>query len=62
MDNPGKQEKALDPIKIIAFIFVLILIVNMVLFAFGKITAFVFWFIIALCGLIAYLGLPKLRK
>ncbi|MFC1728561.1 hypothetical protein ACFLZ7_03800 [Nanoarchaeota archaeon] len=61
MANDGKK-KTLNPVKTLSLIFVLILIVNMTAFAFHKITTFTFWIIIGLAALVAYIGLPKLRK
>ncbi len=49
-------------LKTISILLMLILIVNIVLFALGRINPLVFWLIIVIAGLIAYKGLPLLKK
>ena len=60
MVEPTK--KTLDHIKVIGGIFILILVINIVLFVIKKITTFVFWFVIILAALVAYILLPRLKK
>jgi len=48
--------------KIIAVFLIILLIINLILFAFKKISNFVFWLIIIICALFAYKGLPYIRK
>ena len=50
-----------ETVKLIGILFVLLIIVNLVLFVIGKINNYVFWMIIIICGLVAYKGLPRLR-
>ncbi|MDO8740572.1 MAG: hypothetical protein Q7J54_03275 [Candidatus Woesearchaeota archaeon] len=50
-----------EPIKLMAIIFTVVVVINMILFAFGVISTFYFWFIIILCAFIAYFVIPKLK-
>jgi hypothetical protein len=48
--------------KEITYLILVVLIANMVLFALGKIGAFLFWALIAIGALYAYKVLPKLKS
>ncbi len=56
------EKKTINPLKTLVLVFVVILIINIVLFAFGKIDAFTFWMIIAFGALVAYYVVPKLMQ
>ncbi|MBU0614545.1 MAG: hypothetical protein KJ601_00470 [Nanoarchaeota archaeon] len=47
--------------KIFSIFLIVILIVNMVLFALQRINALIFWGTIIICAAFAYLVLPKLK-
>ena len=49
-------------IKIISFIFILILIINMILFGLGIINDLTFWFIIIFGAGVSYIINNKLKK
>ena len=49
-------------VKILAGVLICWLIVNLVLFGMGKISSTVFWITIAVFALVAYKGMPMLRK
>ena len=49
-------------IKIASILLIVILLVNMVLFALGKVGGLYFWITIAVIGLIAYKVLPSIKK
>lgn len=51
-----------EPIKLMAIIFTVVIVGNIILFIFGKISTFYFWFIIILCAFIAYFVIPKLNE
>ena len=53
------QEKT---IKLIAIFFILLIIVDLVLFLIGRIDPLTFWIVIILCALVAYKGLPMLKS
>jgi len=46
--------------KTIAWLLILVLVVNIVLFALGKINALMFWLIIIVAAVVAYKVLPNL--
>ena len=48
-------------LKLIAIILVVIVIVNMALFALQIITGLIFWAVIIVIALIAYKGIPSLK-
>lgn len=48
--------------EMIAFAVILILIVNIVLLAMGKMPVLWFFLILGLCALMAYKGIPYLRR
>ena len=50
-----------EPIKLMAIVFSVVIVINLILFAFGVISTFYFWFIIILCAFIAYFVIPKLN-
>ena len=49
-------------LKFLVFLIVLILIANLVLFAFRKISDIVFWAMIIIAAVFAYFILPKIKK
>jgi hypothetical protein len=49
-------------LKIFAIILILILIVNLILFALKSVNPLIFWIILILTAIIAYKIMPKLRK
>ncbi len=49
-------------IKAIGVFFMLLVVAAMVLFALGRIPVLTFWIVLALCGLVAFVLLPKLKK
>ncbi|MBI2130074.1 hypothetical protein HYU07_07665 [Candidatus Woesearchaeota archaeon] len=51
-----------EPIKLMAIVFSVVIVINLILFVFGAISTFYFWFIIILCAFIAYLVIPKLKE
>lgn len=52
----------MDWIKIGASIAIIAIILNLILFALGRMSSLWFWIIIILCSVYAYLVVPKLRK
>lgn len=52
----------ITPSAIISIALIIILVANLALFAFQKINTLLFWLIIIICALIAYKGLPVLKK
>jgi len=48
-------------IKIIGTFFILLIIIDLVLFILGKINTYLFWIIIIICAIVAYKVLPNLR-
>ena len=51
-----------DILKIVSIGLIVVLVVNAVLFAMGIIPVLNFWIIIAVIALIAYKGMPLLKK
>ena len=49
-------------LKLFSAFLILFLILNLLLFAFGKINDAIFWTVIIAIGIIAYKILPKLKK
>ncbi len=49
-------------VKVLSGIVAAIIVLNIVLFSFGRIRVGMFWIIIALAAVFAYIVLPKLRK
>jgi len=47
--------------KIISIILILIVVSNMLLFAFGRINDLFFWIVIIICAIFAYKLVPKLK-
>lgn len=52
MNTSQNQDKL---VKFISIIFIIIALANFVLFVFGKLDEMVFWIIIIVCGLAAYI-------
>ena len=48
--------------KVASIAIILGLIINMVLFAAGKINAIQFWFVIIVTSIIAFVALPKIKS
>jgi len=48
--------------KILSMVVLVIVLTNMILFAFRKINSVMFWSIIVLCAIFAYVVLPKLKQ
>ena len=48
-------------IKFIGIFFILLVIVDLVLFVLGKINTYFFWLVIIISAVVAYKVLPKLR-
>jgi len=49
-------------LKHVAVILVIVIVLNMILFAFGLITQLLFWIVIIVISFVAYKVLPKLNK
>ncbi len=49
-------------IKLIGIFFILLIVLALILFIFGKINAYWFWLIVIVSAVVAYKVLPKLRK
>ena len=60
-DLQTKMKKP-DPIQIISIIMLILVLANITLFAFGRNPAWLFWLIIIIAALVAYVILPRLRK
>ena len=52
----------MKPLKIIGIIVLIFLLLNLVLFAMGKISDLVFWVVIAAGAVFVYWVLPRLKK
>jgi hypothetical protein len=52
----------MQTIKIAALALTVLVILNLILFAFGRINPLLFWLILAIIGLAAYKILPKFKK
>jgi 4-hydroxybenzoate polyprenyltransferase len=48
--------------KIISIMLAVILVANILFFVLGKLSGWFFWGIIVFCAIMAYLGIPYLRK
>ena len=49
-------------LKIVGIVFLVILVLNIILFSFTIIGAGLFWIVILVCAVFAYFVLPKLKK
>jgi len=49
-------------LKLVALILIIAITLNLILFAFGKISQFSFWVTVIVTAVIAYKVLPKLKK
>ena len=49
-------------VKFFSLVAVVVVILNITLFSFGKISVGVFWFIIILMAFLAYIILPRLKN
>lgn len=52
----------MDKIKAISWICIVILVANMLLFAFGKISAWVMWIVIIAIALMAFPGMKYIKR
>lgn len=50
-----------EVIKLLGILFVLLIVVNLILFIIGRIKGYVFWVVIIICGIVAYKVLPRLK-
>lgn len=48
--------------KILAIIFTIILVANIILFAMHMISIYIFWIIIILAAVVAWFGIPNINK
>ena len=51
----------MNSIKVLSIVASIILIINIILFAIGKISAYLFWFILVAMAFVAYYLLPKMK-
>lgn len=51
-----------NQLKIIGYVVFVILILNLILFALGKISDVIFWVVIVLGAIFVYKVLPKIKK
>ncbi len=49
-------------LKGIGIFFMILVVAAMTLFALGRIPVLTFWIVLALCGLVAFVLLPRLKK
>ncbi|MBS3123732.1 hypothetical protein J4437_03780 [Candidatus Woesearchaeota archaeon] len=49
-------------LKIIGYVVLAILVLNMILFGMGLVNGLVFWLVIALGAIFVYFGLPKMKE
>ena len=49
-------------VKILAIAAIIIVVLNMILLAFGLISIFLFWIIIIAIAILAYFGIPYLKE
>ncbi len=49
-------------IKSIGIFFVLLIVLDLILFIMGKINTYIFWMVIIICGIVAYKVLPWWRN
>ena len=52
----------MKPTKIISLVFAVIVVLNIALFAFGKVNVLLFWLVIVLAALYVYFILPNIKK
>ena len=52
----------MNSIKLIAIMLAILVIADIVLFSFGKISVLLFWIVIVFCAIMAYFGIPYMRK
>ena len=52
----------MKPLKLVSIFLIILVIANIALFAFGKITTSLFWFVIVFCAVMAYIVIPYTRK
>ncbi|MFO8015959.1 MAG: hypothetical protein R6U32_02555 [Candidatus Woesearchaeota archaeon] len=58
--NRGESQRGLKGLKAISVFLVILVIINLVLFVMGFIEELVFWFIIILVAVLAYLVIPRI--
>jgi len=49
-------------IKLIGIFFILLIVIDLILFILGKVSAYVFWMVVIICAIVAYKGLPWLKN
>jgi len=49
-------------LKLIAIILIVLVVINIILFAFQKIGQLTFWFVILASALLAYIGIPRWKE
>lgn len=52
----------MNSIKLVAAMLSILAIADVVLFAFRRISVLLFWIVIIFCALMAYLGIPYMKK
>ncbi len=52
----------MNSIKLIAVMLTILVIADIILFIFGKITGYLFWIVIIFCAIMAYFGIPYMKK
>lgn len=52
----------MNSIKLIAIMLTILVIADIVLFSFGKISVLLFWIVIIFCAIMAYFGIPYMKK
>lgn len=48
-------------VKLIGIFFILLIIIDLILFVIGKISAYIFWMVVIICAIVAYKVLPWLK-
>ena len=51
----------MNTIKLLGVFFIILIILDLVLFVMGVITTAIFWIVVILCAIVAYKGLPWLK-
>ena len=49
-------------IKFVGAFFTALVVLNFLFFVFGKISVMNFWFVLILCALVSFFGVPTLKK
>ena len=56
------EPATITPLKILGWIAILILVVNIIMFATGRIGNLVFWMVILIGAFVGYIVVPRLRR